>query len=460
LSLDRILGIEIATESNHDLTEAYGVRRSIPEKETKALIALSGGVCAFPGCHKRLVEHGNDLDAAAFLGEMAHIVADSRQGPRGDSPMSDEERDRHTNLLLLCGDHHKTIDSQPRTCSVSVLRRIKEDHEGRILRATGGKVEVRTPILIREVIHSTLLAVTHLPAAVFAAPCAFHDRQDDQVRERIRFPDDDTQLVRFLLRDGKLFTFHNLKDPKGPFRDVINQKGVEMLRSEQLWDDPEGHRRYVTLLNKGLYKYAARKRVRYDPAHKRFFFEAVVPGEPRQEQYRPLNAKHKIKRNVVSQPKSRAGSLLSNFWWHLAVGLTFQRNDKRQWSISIRPERHLTSDGVTPLAPKQIGRRVTKKKARMWNDIYLGEVNFWRDFLSGGGPKIVLNFGDQSAVIDTEMLTFIVDWPGIPGDTKPFTNTTYDMDISSQSEFDDALTGDDLELDWGDDEEIGEDQDD
>ena len=145
---------------------------------------------------------------------------------------------------------------------------------------------------------------------------------------------------------------------------------------------------------------------------------------------------------------------MRNFWWHLAAGLTFLRTDKRQWCLSIRPERHLTSDGVTPLPPKQIGRRVTSKKARMWNDIYLGEVNFWRDFLSGGNPKIVLNFGDQSAVIDTEMLTFDVDWPGIPGDTKPFTNTTYEMDLFSRSEYDDALAGDGLE--WEDDDDGSE----
>src|SRR5205085_1158656 len=74
-----------------------------------------GGVCAFPDCNKRLLEPGNTDDDAAFLGEMAHIVADSRQGPRGNVPMSDEDRDKHTNLLLVCGDHHKIIDSQART---------------------------------------------------------------------------------------------------------------------------------------------------------------------------------------------------------------------------------------------------------------------------------------------------------------------------------------------------------
>jgi hypothetical protein len=66
----------------------------------------------------------------------------------------------------------------------------------------------------------------------------------------------------------------------------------------------------------------------------------------------------------------------------------------------------------------------------------------------------------QSSVIDTEMLTFPVDWPGIPGDTKPFINTTYDMDTSSMLEYEDALAGDDLEPDWGDDEEGRETQED
>lgn len=425
--------------------------RDIPDREWKVLLSDSGGICAFPGCGKKLVEPANDHDDAAFLGKIAHIVADSRQGPRGDSPMTDEDRDKHTNLIVVCGDHHDIIDKQPRTYSVSVLRKMKQEHEGRIRQATSGSSAPPLMRLTRETIHSSLMAVTHLPAAVFDAPCAFHDGQDDQVKERIHFPDGDTQLVRFILRDGKLFSFHNLKDPKGPFREVINQKGVETIRSQQWWDEPEGHRRYVTLLNRGLYKFAARKRVRFDPAHKRFFFEATELGKPREQRYRPLNARDR-KKNVVWQPIIRATGQPRNYWWHLAVGLTFYRVDRRQWCFSIRPERHLTSDGVTPLPPKQIGRRVTSKKARMWNDLYLGEVNFWRDFLSGGRPQIVLNFGDQSAVIGTELLAFGVDWPGIPGDNKPFTNTTYDRDLFSRSEYDDALAGDDLNGDEDDEE--------
>lgn len=428
--------------------------RNIPEREMKSLIAMSGGVCAFPGCNKGLVAPANATDPAAFLGEMAHIVADSRQGPRGISQMSDEERDRHTNLLLLCGDHHKTIDSQPFTYSVCVLRKMKEDHEGRIRQVIATPAQPHRFRLEREVIHSSLFAVTHLPAAVFAAPTSFHDGQDDLVKQRLHFPPSESELVRFILREGRLFSFHNLRNPDGPFRDVVNPRVVETIRAESWWDDPEGHRRYLSLLNRGLYKLAARKRVRFDPAHKRFFFDALVAGKPRQEYYRPLNAKVRSKRNVVWQPTSKATGQARNYWWHLAAGLSFQRVGKRQWGFTIRPERHLTSDGITPLPPKQIGRRVTSKKARMWNDLYLGEVNFWRDYLSEGRPTLVMNFGDQSAVIGTTMLAFEVEWPGIPGDTKPFTNQTYDQDLFSKAEYEEALSGDHLE--WEEDNEFSE----
>ena len=87
----------------------------------------------------------------------------------------------------------------------------------------------------------------------------------------------------------------------------------------------------------------------------------------------------------------------------------------------------------------------------MWNDIYLSEVNFWRDYLSNGSPNLVMNFGDQSAIIDTQMLAFDIEWPGIPGDTKAFANQTYDKDLFSRLEYDTALAGDGLE--WSEDDE-------
>ena len=67
-------------------------RSRIPEKDTKILIAKARGLCSFPGCGKILVESGSSPENELFLGEIAHIVADSRQGPRGDSELSNEEK--------------------------------------------------------------------------------------------------------------------------------------------------------------------------------------------------------------------------------------------------------------------------------------------------------------------------------------------------------------------------------
>ena len=415
-----------------------------------------GRFCAFPDCGKRLVEPGNAFDPAAFLGQMAHIVAESRLGPRGDSPLSEKDRDHNTNLLLLCGDHHKTIDSQPLTYSVSVLRAIKSDHEDRIRNATSPDTPQQAIELKREVIHGTLLPLTHLPQAVFSAPCEFTDRQEDEVKRRIRYPDDRSILVRFLIREGKLYSFHDLRVPNGPFSQVIDLRAVERCRSGKFWQDAEGHRRFVTLLNRAMYKYTATLGIRYDPSHWRYYFPAEAAGKERVVPYRPLNMASG-ERKVAWEPKRRSTGEGKGFWWHLAADLRFHRMSDDQWCLSIRPERHLTSDGLTPLPPERVGRRVTSLKARMFNDKYLSEVNFWRDFLANGSPRFVLDFGSQTAVVSTEFINFNVAWPGIPGDDLPFKNQSYEEDLFSLAGLDSVVRGEDLE--WGDDEDDDHDAD-
>lgn len=424
----------------------------ITTKEIKTLFAQSGNQCAFPGCTQRLVEPATNQDSAAVLAKIAHIIGDSRQGPRGGFPIGDHDRNRHPNLVLFCGVHHDQVDDQPHTYSVQVLHQIKADHESRVHRAL---FPDETPTQIEntnERIHSSLLPVTHLPEAVFTAPCKFNDHQEDEVKQRIKYPTGDhNQLVRFLLRDGELFTFHNLNDPRGPFSKVIDRQCVKPIRATEMWEDAEGHRRYVTLLNRALYKFTARLGMRYDPDHYRYFFEAKEREKPRKVHYRPLNAK-RTSRDVVWQPKRRSTGEARGYWFHLAAGLKFQRMVGDQWVFSIRPERRVTKDTVTPIESTEIGSRVTRRKARMWNDVYLSEVNFWRDYLSGGTPRIVLNFGDQSALIDARLIDFNVNWPGIPGDEKPFKNQTYEEDLFTRADFDNAIGGETIDWDEFDDD--------
>jgi hypothetical protein len=424
----------------------------IPAKEVKILCLMSGNVCAYPGCDRRLVEPGTEADDPAVLGEMAHIVGEKRRGPRGADKMPPSERNRHTNLVLLCGDHHKVVDSQPNTYSVPVLRQMKSDHEARIAAGNGRRAPGRPSRALpgvdsgaRETIHSTLLPVTHLPAAVFAAPCAIPESRFEEVRDLIVYPPRREELVPFTLREGKLFAFQDLRREDGPFARAVDPSDAEVLRATDLWENPEGRRRYVNLMNRSLFKYAARFGVRYDRTHRRFYFPAQEGGQERTVRYKSL-AGRRTRRQVAWRPKRKKTGEGRDFWWHLAAGLKFHQFSERQWCLSIRPERHLTEDGETPLPPVRIGRRVTRLKARMYNDLYLNEVNFWREYLSGGLPRFYLDFGEQSAVVEARLLTVYVRWPGIPGDEKPFENQRYEEDLFTLADLEEATAGE--EVDW------------
>ena len=432
---------------------------NIPTKEVKILCLASGNLCAFPGCDRRLVEPGSEGDDPAVLGEMAHIVGEKRRGPRGADEMPLSERNKHTNLVLLCGDHHKLVDSQPNAYSIPVLRAMKSDHEARIA-AGNGQVSGRPARSLtasvsgtQETIHSTLLPVTHLPAAVFAAPCLVSEDSIEEVKYLIKYPPRREELLPFILREGKLFAFQDLRKEDGPFAAAVDPLGAEVLRATDLWDDDEGRRRYVTLLNRSLFKYAARFGVRYDPLHRRFYFPAGRDRTERTIEYQSL-AGRRSRRKVAWRPKRKSTGERRDFWWHLAAGLKFHQFSGRQWCLSIRPERHLTDDGETPLAPMRIGRRVTRLKAKMYNDLYLNEVNFWREYLSEEQPRFYLDFGDQAAIVEARLLTVDVRWPGIPDDDRPFENQLYEEDLFTLAELEEATAGD--EIDWDKLEEVEE----
>lgn len=420
------------------------MRTDPPEKEMKILFAKSGNLCAFPKCGTRLVEPGTADDDPAVSGEIAHIVADSRQGPRGDFPLNDEERNKHPNLILLCSHHHRSVvDKQKRTYSVQVLRQMKADHELFVEKKLSIDLPAPKSHLVSEEIHSTILPVSDLPRVVFSAPCKFGG-DEEGIKRHIKYPKERFELAPFIIRENRLFAFHALWEEGNPFADVIDSTDVEPTKAPDLWLDSEGKRRYITLLNRALHKYTARLGLRFDRDHKRYYFEPEEEGKEREVQYRSMNKKRE-RRMVVWQPKRKSTGEPKNFWWHLAARLTFHQLADQQWCLSIRPERRLTSDSINPLPPEQIGRKVTSLKAKMYNDLYIAEVVFWRDYLSNGEPRFILNFGAQSAIIGVELVSVQVKWAGIPGDNKPFKNQAYAEDLFTLAALQQARAGEEIE---------------
>ena len=78
---------------------------------TRAVLwAKAQGRCQYPGCNKSLI---GDLASGAEdrnFGFVAHIVAETPGGPRGDPIRSPVLVDDVNNLMLLCHVHHKLID--------------------------------------------------------------------------------------------------------------------------------------------------------------------------------------------------------------------------------------------------------------------------------------------------------------------------------------------------------------
>lgn len=82
-------------------------RGSIPERVRRALYVLSRGRCYAPVCTELVVVI--EGEEAVFVGEVAHIVAATTDGPRGSESVPN--REAFSNLLLLCGRHHKIVDN-------------------------------------------------------------------------------------------------------------------------------------------------------------------------------------------------------------------------------------------------------------------------------------------------------------------------------------------------------------
>ena len=385
-------------------------------RDQKILFARSGNLCSFPACNRQLIEPGTTKDQDTVVGQIAHIVGASRQGPRGHQHLAEEDRASHDNLILLCRDHHAIVDAQPRTYSVQVLQQMKTDHEALIEERLRDDPTVSNVAISKETLYSSLLPITHVPSIVYSASTPYNESQYEMVkRQHVIYPKNRNQLTPFLLRDGRLFTFYDLRKGSHPFRAAIDQTSVAEARAAKWWEHPEDSRRYQTLLNRALYKYMSRRGVRYDPEHRRYFFEPVTVGKPRNVRYR-LQTGRRSQRGVVWQPKTRATGKPKTYWVHLAARLTFIQTATEQWCLGIRPERRITKDGQELLQSDNIGRRVTRLKARMYNDKYLKELYFWLSVITENRPRLTMELGGQTLMAEARLVPFEIQWPGVGGD--------------------------------------------
>jgi hypothetical protein len=426
---------------------------AISPRTEKILWGKAGATCSLLGCRRELVAEASKADGEVVLGEVAHIAARNRDGPRGEFLPPGGDIDGYENLILVCEEHHKLIDGQPNTYTVAKLGQIKEDHERwvkeqlsrekRFLQAYRPPEDLQT-----EAVYSNLLPVNHIPMHIYSAPC---NLSVAEVKENILSPNDREIMLPFILKGRQLISFYDLRQQNNPFYNVIDSNAVVSACAPTWWEDPDRYRWFIELLNRSLNKLTGRKGLNFDKEHSRYYFEPTQDGKHRSIVYTSL-AKRKTTRQVAWRSSFKHSGELKNYWEHLAVGLRFHWVSQSEWCLSIRPERRFTRDGYTPLTPKGTGRRSTSRKARMRNIDVFQEVNFWRDFLSGGSPRIIFNFGSQSLIVNTDILKADISWPGVPEDSKPLEDLRYEDDLFTYADYQTALSGKSIVL-----EELAED---
>lgn len=129
---------------------------SYTETTLKRLFALSGNVCAFPGCTAPIV----DTEHGIVTGEICHIKARSPLGPRYEANQNPTERDGYENLMLMCGAHNKIVDdpSTRDAFTVEMLQRYKREHELRF----------HNTVVKPDVLSHFIQALSHFPSAEIA----------------------------------------------------------------------------------------------------------------------------------------------------------------------------------------------------------------------------------------------------------------------------------------------------
>jgi len=156
-----------------------------------AVWAAAAGRCTF--CNQ-LVTSNEDLGELVAIGELAHNVGWGRNSPRGDSDLTDDERQAAENLLLLCRTCHKPIDQNGVKDRFSVMRlaELKREHESRIQALTDigadrkaniirlvGPIRGANPELTYETALEALTAAKLFPALI---PGAFYSEYELDLR--------------------------------------------------------------------------------------------------------------------------------------------------------------------------------------------------------------------------------------------------------------------------------------
>lgn len=110
------------------LGKAKGRGPEISPRTAQKVWTDAAGRCMFQGCSKDLSEIPL-WTKAARVGYLAHIVASDPEGPRGNQEDSHRLANNAENIMLMCDEHHRLIDSfAPEQFTSEILDEMRKSH--------------------------------------------------------------------------------------------------------------------------------------------------------------------------------------------------------------------------------------------------------------------------------------------------------------------------------------------
>ena len=250
----------------------------------------------------------------------------------------------------------------------------------------------------KEEVLSNWFPVRHLPKKVYIAPTSYWRKRE--ITNQL------DNYYTFILKSKNLYTFSDLTSQDCELRGFCDCGSLQLsiCQSDEIEDI-----RYMELLNRAVAIFGWQNDMLL--SNERYYFSPNVLQDRSKSrfEFKPLRRDSGRPRSKIYI--SRSGSTFE--YKHMAVRLAFMKLGE-QWYFQIEPDWHFSYPYDPYKTRKEIGIRITKEKAGMFNGEYLYLLHAWKQFLSNSSDSIVFPCdglpGCQEIVIDTSSKSFVSDF--------------------------------------------------
>jgi len=245
---------------------------------------------------------------------------------------------------------------------------------------------------IQERLVSNLLPVVELPQTVFSAETPLRSKADiHQYSDRVSHP-------AFVLREGRLWTFENLRENGESFGTSVQPTTIREDDFESWFSDADHARWAVELLNVCLKQNAWHRFLRQDKDRHRYFCSPNY-DRPKKIQWkiggkwckREVTARHMVTRRLAEGKKEK----IQSGWRHQACKAGFILMPFGLF-LRLEPTWMLTkADGKTPRGGSRVGPILSHWLNQERNGQILRSVRFWSLVFARGKTEIFIPTGQK-----------------------------------------------------------------